>query len=280
MCRWLAYAGQPIAIDTLLFQPCNSLINQSLSAQRAIAPTNGDGFGLGWYGDLAHPGLYRDTMPAWNDRNLRSLSEQIRSRLFFAHVRASTGTATTRLNCHPFRHERWLFMHNGRIGGWLSVRRELEHLIAPELYNLREGSTDSEVIFYLMVTNGLESDPAGALARSIGQILEVMAVHRVEEPLRLTAAFTDGDTLYAARFSSDHQSPSLYYAIGADLSVSAGTCRFKSGQGTVLVLSEPLDTVDAAWQEVPEGRVLVARDGTVSLAEFAPLSARIRETAA
>ena len=63
MCRWLAYQGRPIPIDTLLFKPVNSLIHQSLSAQRGHAPTNGDGFGLGWYGDLLKPGLYRDTMP-------------------------------------------------------------------------------------------------------------------------------------------------------------------------------------------------------------------------
>ena len=145
MCRWLAYQGRPIPIDTLLFKPVNSLIHQSLSAQRGHVPTNGDGFGLGWYGDLRKPGLYRDTMPAWNDFNLRSLSEQIRSRLFFAHVRASTGTSTARVNCHPFRYDRWLFMHNGQIGGWPIVRRELENLIADDLYPFREGSTDSEV---------------------------------------------------------------------------------------------------------------------------------------
>ena len=101
MCRWLAYAGPDLLIERLLFAPSNSLIQQSLSAQRSIVPTNGDGFGLGWYGGQTQPGLFRDTLPAWNDANLRSLSEQIRSRLFFAHVRASTGTSTSRDNCHP-----------------------------------------------------------------------------------------------------------------------------------------------------------------------------------
>jgi glutamine amidotransferase len=105
MCRWLAYAGPELLIERLLFAPSNSLIQQSLSAQQSIVPTNGDGFGLGWYGDQSLPGLFRDTLPAWNDANLRSISEQIRSRLFFAHVRASTGTSTSRENCHPFRHE-------------------------------------------------------------------------------------------------------------------------------------------------------------------------------
>ena len=82
MCRWLAYSGVPVCMDTLLFQPHNSLIRQSLSAQRSIVPTNGDGFGLGWYADLPHPGLFRDTMPAWNDSNLPGWSKTFSRAIF------------------------------------------------------------------------------------------------------------------------------------------------------------------------------------------------------
>ena len=120
--------------DELRYAIRNELFQNA--ARKAAVATNGDGFGLGWYGDLPKPGLYRDTMPAWNDLNLRSLSEQIRSRLFFAHVRASTGTSTARVNCHPFRYDRWLFMHNGQVGGWPIVRRELENLIADRLFHV------------------------------------------------------------------------------------------------------------------------------------------------
>ncbi len=56
--------------------------------------------------------------PAWSDENLTSFCAQVRSPLFFAHVRASTGTPTTRANCHPFAHGRFLFMHNGQVGGF------------------------------------------------------------------------------------------------------------------------------------------------------------------
>lgn len=268
MCRWLAYAGRPIFIDTLLFQPCNSLINQSLSAQRGHVPTNGDGFGLGWYAERPRPGLYRDTMPAWNDFNLRSLADQLRSRLFFAHVRASTGTATARVNCHPFRFERWLFMHNGKIGGWQAVRRDLEHLIAPELYPFREGSTDSEVFFFLLLTNGVEADVVHAVRKSVRQVEAAMAAHGVEEPFRMSAALTDGDRLIAIRHSSDGASPSLFYAMGGDISVDRGCCRFEAGGGSVLVLSEPLDGIDAAWREVPEDGLLFAAGGEVELVPF------------
>jgi glutamine amidotransferase len=265
MCRWLAYSGAPVLIDNLLFKPCNSLIHQSLSAQRAVVPTQGDGFGLGWYGELERPGLYRDTMPAWNDVNLRALSEQIRSRLFFAHVRASTGTATARLNCHPFRWGRWLFMHNGRIGGWFDVRRELETRIAPDLYRFREGSTDSEAMFYLLATFGLERDPPGALARAFAEIESAMQRAGVSEPLRVTAALSDGRTTWAVRYSSDAQSPTLFWRETAGLAEGEGGCAFRDGSGTVLVVSEPLDQDEAGWHEVPEGTVLTVRDGRVEV---------------
>jgi predicted glutamine amidotransferase len=275
MCRWLAYAGRPILVDTLLFKPCNSLIHQSLSAQRGHVPTNGDGFGLGWYGEIRRPGLYRDTMPAWNDVNLRSLAEQIRSGLFFAHVRASTGTATARVNCHPFRHDRWLFMHNGKIGGWPRVRRDLEQLIAPELYPCREGCTDSEVFFYLLFTNGIERDIQEAFRTSVAQVEAVMAAHGVDEPFRMTAALTDGERLVALRHSSDGASPSLFYAVGRDIAVDQGCCSFEPGSGSVLVLSEPLDGIDAAWREVPEDRMLVALGADVALLPFEASGAMI-----
>lgn len=270
MCRWLAYGGEPIAMDTLLFKPCNSLIRQSLSAQRSIAPTNGDGFGLGWYGDLPRPGLYRDTMPAWNDANLRSLAEQIRSPLFFAHVRASTGPATARLNCHPFRYDRSLFMHNGQVGGWSDLRQEVERRIDKRLYKHREGSTDSEALFYLALGDGLADDPMGAFRRMLATILGLMREEGGRDPFRMTAAYTDGRRINAVRWSSDGHSPSLYWAHGSVAECSQGTVRFARGSDGVLVLSEPLDEDANTWTEVPEGSFLTAEAGRVEVVPFGP----------
>src|SRR3712207_9319218 len=89
------------------------------------------------------------------------------SRLFFAHVRASTGTSTTRANCHPFSHGRFLFMHNGQIGGYARIKRRIEALIPDELYDARLGTTDSEALFLASVANGLEADPIGADRKSV-----------------------------------------------------------------------------------------------------------------
>ncbi len=259
MCRWIAYAGPPLRVSAVLFQPENSLIRQSLHATRGVA-TNGDGFGLGWYGERAFPGLYRDILPAWNDDNLRSLSEQVRARLFFAHVRASTGTSTSRQNCHPFTHEHLLFMHNGRIGGYDRVRRRLEGMVADEFYDLRRGTTDSELFFLLALSNGLMEDPIPAIARAVRLVLSEMARHNIAEPFRMTAALSDGERIIAIRTSSDSASPSLFHAAGAEVLTDAKELRFTPGRGAVLVLSEPLDGAEH-WHEVPEHHILETRNG-------------------
>ena len=265
MCRWLAYLGAPLRIDSLLFQPQNSLIQQSLHATRGAVTTNGDGFGLGWYGERGFPGLYRDTLPAWHDANLRSVSEQIRSRLFFAHVRASTGTSTSRENCHPFRFENALFMHNGQIGGYGRIRRAIENLIPADAYRYRHGTTDSEAFFLLAIGHGLLEDAPAALSRSIAVVREVMEAHGVEEPFRMTAAFADGERLVALRYASDGNPPSLFFAEGGELDTRADTVSFLPGRGSVLVLSEPLDMIEGPWREVPPGHVLETRGGVARM---------------
>ena len=98
MCRWLAYTGSPILIHDLLYRPENSLIVQSLHSTLGVEPTNGDGFGLGWYTDRPVPGVFRSAEPAWNDRNLKELAAQITSRCVLAHIRASTGSPVQQTN--------------------------------------------------------------------------------------------------------------------------------------------------------------------------------------
>jgi glutamine amidotransferase len=271
MCRWLAYAGAPQRIDRLLFQPQNSLIRQSLHATMGANTTNGDGFGLGWYGERGFPGLYRDTHPAWHDANLRSIAEQIHSRLFFAHVRASTGTSTSRENCHPFRFENALFMHNGQIGGYAKIRRAIENLIPGKAYDHRLGTTDSEAFFLLAIGNGLMENAPLAIARTIRQIRGVMAEHGVEEPFRMTVAVADGERLWAARYSSNPNPPSLFYAEGGEIGVQGGEVVVEPGRGCVLVLSEPLDMHKGPWREVPAGHLLETRSGMAHVSQLPQL---------
>ena len=56
MCRWLAYSGSPVPVEEFLLKPKHSLIDQSLHSTMGAETTNGDGFGLGWYGVGDTPG--------------------------------------------------------------------------------------------------------------------------------------------------------------------------------------------------------------------------------
>ena len=183
MCRWLAYYGKPVRMDKVLFGPQHSLIEQSLSSRMGAEPTNGDGFGIGWYSASGEPGIFKSMEPAWNDRNLRELAGHVESHLFLAHVRATTGTPVQQTNCHPFRYGKWLWVHNGLIGDWLTVKRDLALAVDPALYPLIEGTTDSEVLFFLAVTLGLEDDPPGAVERAIGLVEDVGRAARGRVPV-------------------------------------------------------------------------------------------------
>lgn len=260
MCRWAAYRGTPIPLEQIVSAPGHSLIEQSQQASEAKTAINGDGFGIAWYSEHPEPGLYRDVLPAWSDCNLKSLVRQIRSPLFLAHVRASTGGATNRDNCHPFVHGKWSFMHNGQIAGFDDIRRPMEAALSDQLYRARQGSTDSELLFLLALEFGLESDPGGAFARAIRFTLAQSARAGVKELVRFTAAFSDGETLYAIRYATDAHAPTLY---------SAPMC---ADQGHCLV-SEPFHDADAKWHEIPAGSFVTLKAGGITSARFCPLQA-------
>src|SRR3954447_11288506 len=211
MCRWLAYSGSPLLIQEALYDGPNSLVSQSLHSRLGAEPTNGDGFGLGWYGDRPTPGIFHSTEPAWNDANLRELAGHISSPLFFTHIRAAIGSAVQESNCHPFRHGRWLFMHNGYINEFPTIKRDVMLAVDPSLYPKVEGQTDSEALFFLALTFGLEDDPPAAIEQAIGFVEAIAERHGVVDPFQGTIATTDGEGIWAFRYSSEGKSRSLYY---------------------------------------------------------------------
>lgn len=258
MCRFLAYLGEPIYLEDLVCKPRHSLLRQSLRALEAQCATQGDGFGLGWYGERETPGVYHEVMPAWSDENLRSLCAQVRSGLFFAHVRAATGGGIARQNCHPFRHGRWLFIHNGQIGGYARLRRVLEARLPDELYEQRRGATDSELLFLLIVARlqaGAEAEDA--VRAVLAEALAAMRERGIEEPLRFAAALADGQQVWAFRWASDSGAPSLY---------------LKPQRGGWAVASEPLGDDAEAWVAIPQGQVVHLREGR-QLSRALPLDA-------
>lgn len=254
MCRFLAYQGHPVLLESVVAKPCHSLIHQSMRATEGKTATNGDGFGLGWYGERPEPGIYRDLRPAWSDDNLLSICAQVRSKLFFAHVRAATGTATTRANCHPFGYGQCLFMHNGQVGGYARIRRDVEALIPDELYMNRTGTTDSEAIFLAALARGAAQNAVVAFASVLSDVLRLMRKSQTKEPMRFAASFTDGETLYAFRWACDSKAPTLYWRNDCD---------------GLHVVSEPFDDTHVGWNALPQGSVLVSKMGqTVDVKEF------------
>jgi glutamine amidotransferase len=274
MCRWLAYSGSPVNLEDLLYKPENSLVVQSMHSKLGATTTNGDGFGVGWYGEGLTPGVFRSTEPAWNDRNLHELSAHARSGRVLAHIRASTGTAVQQTNCHPFRHDRWLWVHNGMIGDFSRVKRDLVMQVAPDLYPEIEGSSDSEVFFYLALTFGLAEDPPKAMESAVGFIEDVGARNGVEHPLQMTVATTDGTTTWAFRYSSLRASRSLWYSndVAALRQHYPDNATLQElSDDARLVVSEPLGQLQGAWSEVPESSVVVVRGEDVEVGVFSPV---------
>src|SRR5829696_9056527 len=142
MCRWMGWLGQAVMIDELLFKTQHGIVDQSLHSRLGAETTNGDRFGLGWYGVGDGPGVYHGVAPAWGDANLRELASHVESPLFLAHVRAAIGSPVQQTNCHPFRHGNWLFVHNGFVNELKSLRRDLMLAIDPALFPEVHGSTD------------------------------------------------------------------------------------------------------------------------------------------
>jgi predicted glutamine amidotransferase len=273
MCRWLAYSGSPIRLEELLVKRDRSLIDQSLHSREGATPTNGDGFGVGWYEDREPPRVYRSVHPAWNDRNLKELAAGISSHLFFAHIRASTGTAIQETNTHPFRHGNWLWMHNGLIREFPRLRRELVMAIDYSLFDSIEGTTDSETMFYLALTFGLESDPIAAVEQMVGFVEKTGRRHGVEQPIQMTIATTGGSSVYAFRYSSEGDSRSLYFSTRMDalkaLYPESAELATLSDE-TRVVVSEPLGDLAGAWNAVPESHVGIVQPGQDELRPFTP----------
>jgi predicted glutamine amidotransferase len=275
MCRWLAYSGSPILLEELLYKPEHSLIDQSLHARLGVDTTNGDGFGVGWYGpDAQTPAVFRSIEPAWNDRNLREVAGHVESPLFLAHIRASTGTAVQQTNCHPFRHDRWLWVHNGLVRDFHRVKRELALTVDESLYPHMEGSTDSEMLFYLALTFGLEENPPAAVERMVGHVEEVGHRHGTEHPIQMTIGTTDGSSVWAFRYSSEGKSRSLYYSTDMrsvrEMYPERPRLQEASDE-TRIIVSEPIVDLPGAWNEVRESSYGVVRDGEDELHDFRPL---------
>jgi predicted glutamine amidotransferase len=272
MCRWLAaYTGSPILLQRALYSPAHSLIDQSLHSELGAETTNGDGFGVGWYDDQPEPGVFKSIEPAWNDQNLREVAAHVQSNLFLAHIRAAIGSAVQQTNCHPFRYGRWLFMHNGFIAEYPRLKRDLVLAIDESLYPHIAGGADTEMLFYLALSLGLEDDPVQGVSRAIGLVEEAGRQKGVRYPFQGTVAVSDGERLWAFRYSSEGKSRSLFFTGHVPtlrtLYPEREILQEVSDDARVIV-SEPFGDLPGAWNEVPESSYGIVGGGEETLGRF------------
>jgi predicted glutamine amidotransferase len=261
-------------MDELLYQPRNSLIRQSVAAHESEEPLNGDGFGVGWYSHHlgTDPGLFVSVRPAWNDRNLRYLSQKIQSSCIFAHVRAASLGEVSEANCHPFHYKNYLFMHNGGIEGFHYIKRYLRRGLSDEIYDWIRGQTDSEHLFALFLENmrglgakmGEEALGAEAMAEaleaSVRTVREIKDQHEIAEDDYVNVAVSDGKRIVALRYASNpkERAPTLYYAHGAKYECRDGVAKMTpahASEHAVLIVSEKLTTDRKQWKEIPENHL-------------------------
>ena len=252
MCRWLAYTGAPILMSDLIIKPKDNLIHQSLHAKSPRTPTNGDGFGVGWYDKQPLPGLFRTIRPAWNDMNLQDITSHIESPLFMAHVRATSLATIQETNCHPFRYQQWLFVHNGQIAQFGILKQELLGKIAPRYFENILGSTDSEIMFHLALTFGLEKDVPKAIAEMVRVVEATAKSHGIDAAIWMTLGISDGESLWGFRYGSDGRGPTLYSSPHiSELKKLNPEISEKVGDFAECLVSEPIGEFQDKWREIP-----------------------------
>lgn len=256
MCRWIAYTGKPIYLDTLVTKPDHSLVAQSRHSQMnytnsgQLLSINGDGFGIGWYDKRANPGLFKDDLPAWHNTNLNNLCHQVKSHTFMAHIRATTTGDIQRTNCHPFSYQNWLFQHNGHVSNFPKLRRQLQLKIAPKLYPHLQGTTDSETFFLLALTYGLQENPKAAMQKMVAEVLQTLKQIDKQGVLNLSCAISDGNKLYTVRYSHNEAPMTQFVSTDASCLEEFDDSKPQIPSGSTIVVSEPLDHVSDKWTTI------------------------------
>lgn len=275
MCRFLAYKGSPILLDDLLYQPEHSLIKQSYDAKEMEEPLNGDGFGIGWYDTRLddEPGIFNSIQPAWNNKNLRSLARKIHSGCLFSHVRAASVGDVTQQNCHPFRYQKYMMMHNGGIKDFDKIRRPITEKLSDERYRWIDGQTDSQHIFALILDYLIESGPEpvaqdylDAFCKAFEDLEDIKAGYGLNQPSFLNLMITDGNLVVGCRYStdSDKEPRSLYHSEGGRYECNDGKCLMNKDcpdhDKAVLIVSERLNANENEWFKVPTNHMLVVNN--------------------
>jgi glutamine amidotransferase len=279
MCRLMMYMGTPIIIDKLLYQPKNSLVNQSINAKEIEEPLNGDGFGIGWYVPELNnePVNFVSVHPAWSNRNLRNLAPKIRTECFIAHVRAASVGEVSESNCHPFQYKNILMAHNGGVENFSKIKRKLREPLSDELYNWIKGQTDSEHIFAYLLNELFKNHKTvtpdavvDSFENTFRDLKKMMNDAGIKEEAYLNMVFTNGLFIVGTRYVTDPtQEPlTLYHSEGTRYVVEDGITHMMAPEDddhAVLVVSERLSD-DKNWTLIPPNHfVIVENSGNVRI---------------
>lgn len=266
----MAYIGTPIIIDKLLYQPKNSLVNQSVNAKEIEEPLNGDGFGIGWYAREINPEpvTFVSVNPAWSNRNLRNLAPRIRTDCFIAHVRAASVGEVSESNCHPFQYKDLLMMHNGGVENFQKIKRKIREPLSDELYNWIRGQTDSEHIFAFLLqrllNNRQDISPESvmdAFEKTFSDLRTMMDETGIKEAAYLNMVVTNGDFFVGTRYTTDpiEEPLTLYHSEGGRYVIEDGISQMAAPEDddhAVLIVSEKL-TDDPNWTLIPRNHFVV-----------------------
>ncbi len=269
----MAYIGSPVIIDKLLYQPKNSLVNQSINAKEIEEPLNGDGFGIGWYAKDVNtePVTFVSVHPAWSNRNLRNLAPKIKSDCFIAHVRAASVGEVSESNCHPFQYKDILMAHNGGVENFGNIKRKIREPLTDELYNWIKGQTDSEHIFSFLLNdllrNNKEITPDAVVTsfeNTFTALKKMMTENNIKEEAYLNMVVTNGTFIVGTRYVTDPKEEplTLYHSEGSRFVVEDGVTHLMAPEDNdhaVLVVSEKLsDSKD--WTLIPKNHFVIVEN--------------------
>ena len=283
MCRFVAYLGSPIRIDEVIIKPSNSLIQQSYHALESTMTVNGDGFGLGWYDKeiKEEPALYVSLFPAWNDKNLLSIASITKSRCFLAHIRAATVGGVSVENCHPFRYNEFLMMHNGGIEDFDCIKLDLIRLLDEAAFLWIKGQSDTQYILALFMTISrameIQKDPRPAklidcFRKTFTEIEKLKKSKGLNSVSNYNIVLSNGRAMVATRFSSmpEVDNRTLYFAENVSCKLNTeGDLKFEKGKlerSAALISSEKLTEDEVYWKEIPFNHaVYIEEDMEVTL---------------
>jgi len=168
-------------------------------------------------------------------------------------------------------------MHNGSIRDFGRVKRELSMGVSEELFPEIRGSTDSELMFYLALTFGLQENVMEGVARMVGFVEQIGFRKGIQYPIRMTLGIADGERVYGVRYSTEHNSQTLFHSrsIAALREFAPPELRDRLAQYSELdraIVSEPLTELAGPWREVAESTFLTVENGEVHHEGFTPIT--------